>query len=147
MPRGQWMVSCREIHHSGKLLISSSKLTTCTKYPSPRLLNSCEQTWAQGGKINASGNKTSSPKASCPIVLGRIHPRILEDGHATTRINVVSCRRDLRGKIEYRPSARQPVYFSGKFLGREGYRETTSLFNLGGTLTVSLLPFQIRRPG
>lgn len=62
------------------------------------------------------------------IVLERIHPRSLEDGHATTRINVVSCRRDLRGKIEYRPSAWQPVYFSGKFLGKEEYKEATDFY-------------------
>lgn len=60
------------------------------------------------------------------IVLGRIY--ILEDGHATTRINVVSCRWDLRGKIEYRPSAWQPVYFSGKFLGKEESKEATDFY-------------------
>lgn len=64
---------CREIHHSGKLLISLSKLTTCTKYPASAVT---EQLAGRRGR--EAGRLTHLREQNEPVE-GRRPPSFLDE--------------------------------------------------------------------
>ncbi|CAL1676869.1 unnamed protein product [Lasius platythorax] len=90
---------CREIHHSGKLLISLSKLTTCTKYPASAVTERLASgRGREAVRLTHLGTKRARRRKTAAILSWTNTPGDL------SRDDEDKCsslpEKDLRGKIE-----------------------------------------------